>query len=751
MAIRLQLNVEAFGRDEQSQAGSNLVYVSPATFGKITNPDKLVKINGFLFCADSSPKVKEDKIRLNGFQRRQLQCPLDAPLDLVVVGNSGDLVVASEVTMEMSFSSPGKKDKLLLDADQLREAWKVSMRRVPFNAKEQFAFNFNSEQYICQVTELKGVKIGGGGTQIPVEKCLTAVFSVNITRCFFKKSQNSTIVIEDNSAGSTATSIFQPNFSFEDLDIGGLDEEFEIIFRTAFTSRLFPPRMIRDRGIKHVKGILLFGPPGTGKTLMARQIGKMLNTVEPKIVNGPEVLDKYVGSSEAKVRELFEDARKDQQENGENSQLHLIIFDELDSICKKRGTVTGAAGVADTVVNQLLSMIDGVNALDNVLLIGMTNRLDLIDEAVIRPGRLEVQIELGLPNEHGRKQIFHIHTKRLAKVGALADDVDLQELAELTPNYTGAEIEGVVKSAHAFAMRAAIDPDTKMPRPDANVVVTREYFTMALQQVRPAFGIEENLLEMYVPMGVVEFSDEFKATRRKVAQSVDALLKSEHFSLMTFCIHGRPGTGLTSFAVKMASDGFRYLKVMTVKQFIGRSEDRVCSEILDIFENAYRSPESAIVIDNVNAIIEYSKVGPRFSNRILQSITALLTILPPKGHKLAVFVTTSKRDEMQIIGLERQYFSLEVELKPMKTLDEILTVGKEAMGLDVQFSGDEKAEAERLFGTDGRNTAPVKRAIDAFKHAVHEAKGEPVCWGAFKSILTNLLPEGQDLEPVLPF
>jgi vesicle-fusing ATPase len=373
MADRLRLKVENFPQSESSLAWTNLVFVSPAALEKITNPDKLVQIRGFLFGADSSPTIKDDRIRLNGQQRKYHSCALDTVLDVVSVGNSGDLAVASEVTMEMSFSSTQKNRKLRVDGDQLRAAWKQSMRRVPFNANQQFGFSFDNEKYTCQVTELKGIKIDRRNNQVPVEKCISAIFSVNITRCFFKKAPGSLLIVEDNSAGSAATSILQPNFKFEDLDIGGLDSEFEIIFRRAFTSRLFPPKMIRERGIKHVKGILLFGPPGTGKTLMARQIGKMLNTVEPRVVNGPEVLDKYVGGSEAKVRELFEDARKDQQENGDDAQLHLIIFDEIDSICKKRGTVTGAAGVADTVVNQLLSMIDGVDSLDDVLLIGMTN------------------------------------------------------------------------------------------------------------------------------------------------------------------------------------------------------------------------------------------------------------------------------------------------------------------------------------------------------------------------------------------
>ena len=121
-----------------------------------------------------------------------------------------------------------------------------------------------------------------------------------------------------------------------------------------------------------------------------RQIGKMLNATEPKIVNGPEILDKYVGEAEKNIRNLFIDAEADEARLGANSPLHIIIFDEIDAICKKRGSVAGSSGVNDTVVNQLLSKIDGVDTLNNILVIGMTNWPDMIDEALTRPGRLEV-------------------------------------------------------------------------------------------------------------------------------------------------------------------------------------------------------------------------------------------------------------------------------------------------------------------------------------------------------------------------
>jgi vesicle-fusing ATPase len=236
--------------------------------------------------------------------------------------------------------------------------------------------------------------------------------------------------------------LFVSGFNFADLGIGGLDREFSNIFRRAFASRVFSPAVVAKLGIKHVRGILLYGPPGTGKTLIARQIGKMLNSKEPKIVSGPSILNKYVGQSEENIRALFADAEAEYKERGDDSDLHIIIFDEIDAICKQRGTTGGGTGVGDTVVNQLLAKMDGVDSLNNVLVIGMTNRKDMIDEALLRPGRLEVHMEIGLPDEAGRKQILLIHTQKMRDNKFLDEDVNLDVIAKEIKNFSGADIDG---------------------------------------------------------------------------------------------------------------------------------------------------------------------------------------------------------------------------------------------------------------------------------------------------------------------
>lgn len=283
--------------------------------------------------------------------------------------------------------------------------------------------------------------------------------------------------------------LFKEDFNFASLGIGGLDDQMKTIFRRAFASRMYPPNFVRELGLSHVKGMVLYGPPGTGKTLIARQIGRALNCAPPKIVNGPDVLSKYFGESEANIRELFADAESDFAAMGDDARLHLIIIDEMDAICRTRGGKSETSQYYDTVSTQLLTKMDGVESLPNVLIIGLTNRLELIDAALLRPGRFELHIEVSRPDEAGRQDIFAIHTSGLANNHRLDDDVDLQELASASENCTGAEISSIVRAAVSHALDRQISSGAGMsPAELKKVRVRRADFLRALEEVKPAFN-----------------------------------------------------------------------------------------------------------------------------------------------------------------------------------------------------------------------------------------------------------------------
>ena len=191
--------------------------------------------------------------------------------------------------------------------------------------------------------------------------------------------------------------------------VGGLDKQLDAIARRVLASRA-NPAAARRLGVSHVRGILLSGPPGCGKTLLARELSRILGAREPLIVNGPEILDKYIGEAEKKVRELFLPAEQEFKALGDDSALHIIVLDEMDAIARKRGTMTAdTTGVRDSVVNQLLAKMDGVKEASNILVIGLTNRPELLDPALLRPGRLEVQLRVELPDREGMSSSSVVH------------------------------------------------------------------------------------------------------------------------------------------------------------------------------------------------------------------------------------------------------------------------------------------------------------------------------------------------------
>ena len=257
-------------------------------------------------------------------------------------------------------------------------------------------------------------------------------------------------------------------------DVGGLGDTKERL-RETIQWPLEYPEVFDQLDMEAAKGVLMYGPPGTGKTLLAKAVA---NESESNFISikGPELLNKFVGESEKGVREVFSKAR-------ENAPT-IVFFDEIDSMATERGSNTSDSGVSERVVSQLLTELDGLESLEDVVVIATTNRPDLIDSALLRPGRLDRHVHVPVPDEEARRKILEVHTREKP----LAEDVDLDRIARETDGYVGADLEAVAREASMSASRefiASVSPE-EVAESVGNVRVTMAHFESALEEVNPS-------------------------------------------------------------------------------------------------------------------------------------------------------------------------------------------------------------------------------------------------------------------------
>jgi len=589
------------------------VYINPEQFREIDNNYIGVDINEKIFILNIKPLevVEKGFVHMNALNRKTLNITLDSTYDYTLFHSKIDPIDTITIMIDSSATININIEEI---TNYIKRNYKDLVVRlndvIPIRYNE-ILLRLNIQSYELFTTV--GMEDHG--------------LITNLTIFEFDKNKPNITFTNDN----TQKQIFHKSFDFKQLDIGGLNDELTTIFRKVFVSRLLPQNVIEKLEIKHIKGLILYGPPGTGKTLIARQLSKSLQAKSIKIINGPELVSSFVGKSEENVRKLFEEAENDMKSN--ISGLHVIVFDEFDSLCKRRGEVGGISGdVNDKIVTQLLSKIDGVECLNNILLIGMTNRLELIDPAILRPGRFEVHVEITLPNEEGRNEILTIHTKKLKENKCLAGDVDINILAHKTKNYTGAELEGLVRDARSYAINSMISMDNlnkKINMDDINV--NMGHFEQALSNYTPKFGKSEHDLNYYIEDSTL---------------MVDNIITDKQ--LQVIVIDGDDQTIKTSKSVLLAQKiNYPYIKVISNNDMIGYSENSKTQYIKDIFNEAYSSPQSVIVIDNMDTIVEYYNSGGtmRMMFSLYNSLKTLLSKKPTKeNHKLVIIINADEVD-----------------------------------------------------------------------------------------------------------
>ncbi len=369
-------------------------------------------------------------------------------------------------------------------------------------------------------------------------------------------------------------------------DIGGLDEELELV-RETIELPLSEPEVFTRLGVDPPKGVLLHGPPGTGKTLIARAVANEVDATFITI-DGPEIMSKYKGESEERLRDVFERASEDAPA--------IVFFDEIDSIAGKRDD---GGDVENRVVGQLLSLMDGLDARGDVIVIGATNRVDSLDPALRRGGRFDREIEIGVPGEAGRRQILDVHTRRMP----LGDDVDLDRIASRTHGFVGADIEGLAQEAAMTALRRARETDgTALTQ----VTVGKTDFEAAHAAVEPSA-----MREYVAEKPTTDFADVggLADAKEKLQRAVTwpltygPLFDAANADPPTgVLLHGPPGTGKTLLARAIAGEsGVNFIQVAgpeLLDRYVGESEKAV----RDLFDRARQAAPAIVFFDEIDAV-----------------------------------------------------------------------------------------------------------------------------------------------------
>ena len=520
-------------------------------------------------------------------------------------------------------------------------------------------------------------------------------------------------------------------------DIGGLQNEIQRV-REMVELPMKHPQVFSKLGIEPPQGVLLHGPPGTGKTLLAKAVANETSASFFSIA-GPEIISKYYGESEQQLREIFEDAKEESPS--------IIFIDELDSIAPKREDVTGE--VERRVVAQLLTMMDGLETRGQVVVIGATNRVDSVDPALRRPGRFDREIEIGVPDEVGRKEILQIHTRGLP----LSDDVSLDHLADETHGFVGADVESLTKEAAMKALRRylpEIDLDEEEVPPSLidRMIVKRNDFSSALTEVEPSA-----MREVLVELPKISWDDVggLNSAKEQVQESVEwPLTTPEKFDRMGVdapkgvLLYGPPGTGKTLMAKAVANEtNANFISVrgpQLLSKWVGESE----KAIRQTFRKARQVSPTIIFFDELDSLAPSrgQEMGNNVSERVVNQLLTELDGLEEMGDVMVIGATnrpdmidpalirSGRFDRLVMIGQPNQEGReqiLEIHTKntplaPDVSLREIAEITDGYVGSDLEGIAREAA-IEALRDDDDAEEVEMKhfrRALESVRPTINE-------------------------------
>ncbi len=433
-------------------------------------------------------------------------------------------------------------------------------------------------------------------------------------RSYGKVTELTKIEVRETPAPPTLVRV--PSVTYE--DIGGIEEEIQRI-REMVELPLKHPELFRHLGIEPPKGVLLYGPPGCGKTLLAKAVANEsgANFIS---INGPEIMSKYYGESEKRLRMIFERAQREAPT--------IIFIDEIDSIAPNRNEVTGE--VERRVVSQLLSLMDGLEARGDVIVIGATNRPEALDPALRRPGRFDREIEIGVPDKNGRKEILMIHTRNVP----LAEDVNLEELAEITYGFVGADLAALVREAAMAALRRVLpqidlESETIPLEILEQLIVKKSDFQEALKLIQPSA-----MREIYIEIPNVKWEDigDLEQVKRELIDLIEMPLKHpktfERIGIdppKGILLYGPPGCGKTLLAKAIANESeANFISIKgpeLLSKWVGESEKAVRK----VFRKARQVAPAIIFIDEIDSLFPRRGTGYADSGVTERVVSQMLT------------------------------------------------------------------------------------------------------------------------------